>query len=75
MTSGGVQFYSGYALLLTLTFWDRDTWKYVTKYHVKLPQEFVDYVMSGAGDEFAREHIPWARSWFQHIVSVKTTAS
>ncbi|MEF2896849.1 MAG: hypothetical protein U0N69_06335 [Senegalimassilia anaerobia] len=48
-------------------FWDRDTWKYVTKYHVKLPQGFVDYVMSGAGDEFAREHIPWARSWFQHI--------
>ena len=47
--------------------WDRDTWKYVTKYHVRLPQEFVDYVMSGAGDEFAREHIPWARSWVQHI--------
>ncbi len=47
--------------------WDRDTWKYVTRHHVRLPQEFVDYVMSGAGDEFAREHIPWARSWFQHI--------
>ena len=47
--------------------WDRDAWKYVTKYHVRLPQEFVDYVMSGAGDEFAREHVPWARSWFEHI--------
>lgn len=23
--------------------------------------------MSGAGNEFARERIPWARSWFQHI--------
>ena len=45
--------------------WDRDTWKYVTKYHVRLPQEFVDFVMSGAGDEFARTHIPYARSWFE----------
>lgn len=49
--------------------WDRDTWKYVTKYHVRLPQEFVDFVMSGAGDEFARTHIPYARSWFETIES------
>lgn len=47
--------------------WDRDAWKYVTKYHVRLPQEFVDYVMSGAGDDFLREHLPDASSWFQQI--------
>lgn len=47
--------------------WDRDAWKYVTKYHVRLPQEFVDYVMSGAGDEFLQEHAPQADSWFQNI--------
>ncbi len=33
-------------------FWDRDLWKYVVKYHVVLPEEFVDYVMSGKGDRF-----------------------
>lgn len=47
--------------------WDRDAWKYVTKYHVRLPQEFVNYVMSGAGDEFLQEHAPQADSWFQNI--------
>lgn len=47
--------------------WDRDTWKYVTKYHVRLPQELVDYVISVAGDEFLQEHAPQADSWFQNI--------
>ncbi|NMD37668.1 MAG: hypothetical protein GYA87_03180 [Christensenellaceae bacterium] len=31
-------------------FWDRDTWKYVIKYNLTLPQEFIDHVM---GDESA----------------------
>jgi len=31
-------------------FWDSDTWKYVLKYNLTLPQEFIDYVMSEAGD-------------------------
>lgn len=47
--------------------WDRDAWKYTAKYHVRLPQEFVEYVMSGAGDDFLREYLPDASSWFQHI--------
>ena len=47
--------------------WDRDCWKYVTRYHVKLPREFVDYVMSGKGDEFLAIHLPWAKSWFDRI--------
>ncbi|MBR3438492.1 MAG: hypothetical protein IKH13_03195 [Clostridia bacterium] len=33
-------------------YWDSNMWKYVVKYHIKLPQEFVDYVMSGQGDQF-----------------------
>ena len=27
-------------------YWDRDTWEYVLKYHVRLPEEFIDYVMA-----------------------------
>ena len=47
--------------------WDRDAWKYVVNYHVKLPQKFVDYVMSGDGDDFLEAHLPWAKSWFDRI--------
>lgn len=47
--------------------WDRDAWKYVVKYHVKLPREFVDYVMSGKGDEFLSERIPTNSSWFDRL--------
>lgn len=47
--------------------WDRDCWKYTTKYHVRLPQEFVDYVMSGEGDEFLESHAPDDSSWFNRI--------
>ena len=47
--------------------WDRDCWKYTAKYHVRLPQEFVDYVMSGEGDEFLESHTPDNSSWFNRI--------
>ena len=43
--------------------WDRDAWKYVVKYHVRLPQEFIDYVMSGEGDEFLKKHQHCPDSW------------
>ena len=33
-------------------YWDRDTWKYVVKYHVTLPQAFIDKVMSEEGTVF-----------------------
>lgn len=33
-------------------FWDRDAWKYVIKYHVTLPQSFIDKVMSEEGTVF-----------------------
>jgi len=45
--------------------WDRDTWKYVVKYGLKLPEEFVEYVMTGGGDEFldtyAESHLSWKK--------------
>ena len=31
-------------------YWDRDTWKYVVKFGLTLPEEFVDYVMSDEAD-------------------------
>lgn len=33
-------------------YWDRDTWKYVVKYGLKLPQTFIDHVMSEEGTQF-----------------------
>lgn len=33
-------------------YWDRDTWKYVVKYHVTLPKAFIDKVMSEEGTAF-----------------------
>jgi len=47
--------------------WDRDCWKYTAKYHVRLPREFVDYVMSGKGDKFMKSHSPNPSSWFNRI--------
>ena len=38
-------------------FWDRDLWKYVVKYRVTLPQEFIEYVMSEEGDSFIERFI------------------
>lgn len=33
-------------------YWDRDTWKYVVKYGLVLPQEFIDYVMTDEATKF-----------------------
>lgn len=47
-------------------YWDRDAWKYVVKYHVTLPQEFIDHVMSEDGeaylDQLTKENNSWAKS-------------
>ncbi len=39
--------------------WDRDTWKYVKKYHLRLPDEFIEYVMAKDVDEFINERESW----------------
>ena len=35
--------------------WERDTWKYVLKYGLKLPQSFIDYVMSDEGTKYIED--------------------
>jgi hypothetical protein len=35
--------------------WDSETWKYVVKYGLMLPQIFIDHVMSEAGTRFLEE--------------------
>lgn len=44
-------------------YWDRDTWKYVLKYGLVLPQEFIEYVMSDEGTEFIEQHIKDEDEW------------
>jgi hypothetical protein len=36
-------------------YWDRDTWKYVVKYGLTLPQQFIDYVMTDKATEFMNQ--------------------
>lgn len=48
-------------------YWDRDTWKYVVKYHVILPQEFIDYVMSDEGTAFIEQFIDRSDSWSEAV--------
>ncbi len=48
-------------------YWDRDTWKYVLKYHVTLPQEFIDHVMSDEGTAFLEAQARESDSWVSRI--------
>ena len=52
-------------------YWDRDTWKYVVKYGLKLPQEFIDHVMSDAGTKFIERCIEENESWSSIIKAWK----
>ena len=47
--------------------WDRDTWKYVVKYHLTLPEEFIEHVMSDAGTQFLEKACCKADSWYQKV--------
>ncbi len=44
-------------------YWDRDTWKYVIKYGLVLPQEFIDHVMSDEGTAFLEKCAKANNSW------------
>ena len=44
-------------------YWDRDTWKYVLKYNLVLPQEFIDHVMSDEGTAFLEKCEKENNSW------------
>lgn len=47
--------------------WDRDTWKYVVKYHLVLPEEFIDHVMSDEGTAFLEKCVSEHKTWGQII--------
>ena len=47
--------------------WDKDTWKYVVKYGLELPQSFIDHVMSDAGTRFIEQLIDANESWSETI--------
>lgn len=51
--------------------WDRDTWKYVVKYHVTLPQDFIDHVMSDEGKAFIGKFGAQPASWTGFIENRK----
>ena len=48
-------------------YWDRDAWKYVLKYHVTLPQDFIDKVMSEEGTAFLEKCAQSNNSWSKII--------
>ena len=47
--------------------WDRDTWKYVLKYGLTLPQSFIDHVMSDEGTEFLKKCGTKSDFWYNKI--------
>lgn len=47
--------------------WDRDTWKYVIKYGLELPQDFIDHVMSDKGTKYIEQQIDANKSWSEPI--------
>ena len=57
-------------------YWDRDTWKYVIKYGLKLPADFVEHVMSPEGEAFlkgfAARNDSW-QDWIQEMKQEKNT--
>lgn len=52
-------------------YWDRDTWKYVLKYHVKLPTVFINKVMSEEGTIFLEKCTESDCSWSKKIEAFK----
>ncbi|MBD5087360.1 MAG: hypothetical protein HDT30_00895 [Clostridiales bacterium] len=51
--------------------WDRDTWKYIKKYGLTLPKEFIDYVMSEAGTAYLQSCQESEESWSNVISGMK----
>lgn len=51
--------------------WDRDTWKYIVKYGLKVPQDFIDHVMSEEGEAYLRQSAEKNDSWSRRIADWK----
>lgn len=47
--------------------WDSNTWKYVVKYHLTLPQDFIDHVLSDKGTLFLERATKRNGSWHDRI--------
>lgn len=54
--------------------WDRDTWKYVLKYGLTLPQSFIDHVMSDEGTEFLKKCGTKSDFWYNKIEELEAGA-
>ena len=52
-------------------YWDRDTWKYIVKYHVTIPQNFIDKVMSDEGTAFLEKYAENNEEWRKRIKELK----
>ena len=63
----GVRLLGPYLYTDDIYYWDRDTWKYVIKYGLELPQEFIDHVMSDEGTKFIEHQIETNESWTEAI--------
>jgi len=57
-----------YLLTDNIYCWDRDTWKYVIKYGLELPQDFIDHVMSDEGTQYIEQQIDSNKSRLEPVV-------
>ena len=51
--------------------WDYNLWEYVTKYHVKLPKDFIEHAMSTTGLKFIVENIDDSGMFSQAVTEYK----
>lgn len=51
-------------------YWDRDTWKYVVKYGLKLSEDFIAHVMSEEGETFLQS-VSEEDSWQERLQDLK----
>ena len=52
--------------------WDRDTWKYVVKYRLALPEEFIEFVLGNEGSK-VYESMVVGKNWNNVIQDWKAT--
>lgn len=54
-------------------YWDRDTWKYVVKYGLVLPESFINHVMSDEGTKFIEQQMKSTESWDETFKNLEKT--
>ena len=58
-----IRFYGKTVYSDGLYVWDNFTWKYVMKYNLRLPESFIDHVMSEEGTAFIEKAIDESKLW------------